>query len=670
MHSRGGVWQLPVASSGFATRASPASPPHLRGSSLCPGVASPPCQLAASSHHQLERRLTTGLRHLHTSIERRLRTSWERRLHAIMMEVEGRLHLKTTVKPKILFESWGDDSEDNENGATEPPPSASELGEFASGAVSADGQPCAQIATNVLRKNGSAADATIAGLFCVGVVNTQSMGLGGGFFLTYYERSSGKAYTLNARETAPGAAFEDMYHGNEDLMEKGGMAVAVPGELRGYRELYTRFGGQIPWSDLLEPTIKLCEEGHTVNWHMARALRFNRESILSEPSMSVFINPDSGDVYKEKEVLKRPQLAKTLRVIQDYPDALYSGQLADKLADDIQELGGIITSEDLRNYKPEWREAMNVSLQNGNMRMFSILPPGSGLILGFILNILDEYGMTTESMNEGQKILTHHRITEAMKWAYAKRTELGDSNYVNITEFARNLTSDAFAKSVQSQIMDDQTFQDPGHYGAITTTKEDHGTAHLSLLAPNGDAVAVTSTINLYFGAGIRSKQTGIVLNDEMDDFSAPNITSYFGLPPSPANFIRPGKRPLSSMCPAVFIDSEGDVRLVIGAAGGTKISSGVAWVSLNNLWLGDNIKEAIDARRIHHQLFPMTLDYETGTATITDNRLKGRAGDVGGKGDVVSETIYCEEFFKCSCNQVLIKVTDDDGVVAGVLLQ
>lgn len=519
-----------------------------------------------------------------------------------------------------LFESWSDNTKDSDYVSAEPPPSPSELGEFDSAAVSADGQPCAQIATQILAKNGSAADAAIAGLFCVGVINTQSMGLGGGFLLTYYEKSSGKAYTLDAREVAAGAAYEDMYHGNASLMEKGGLAVAVPGELRGYRALYERFGGQLPWSDLLQPTIDLCEKGHNVNWHMARALKYNRDDILREPSMSVFVNPETGDVYKENDTLKRPQLAETLKILQEYPDGLYTGQLANKLADDIQEFGGIITSEDLRNYKPEWRDAMNVSLQNGNMRMFSIMPPGSGLILGFILNILDEYGFTPDSMDEEHRILTHHRITEAMKWAYAKRTELGDSNFVDVTELAKNLTSDAFAKSIQSQITDSQTFQDPGHYGAVTAIEEDHGTAHFSLLAPSGDAVSVTSTVNLYFGAGIRSKQTGIVLNDEMDDFSAPNITNFFGLPPSPANFIRPGKRPLSSMCPAVFVDSEGDVRLIAGAAGGTKISSGVAWVSLNNLWLGNNIKEAIDARRIHHQLFPMTLQYEEGILTeITD---------------------------------------------------
>ncbi|CAL4113866.1 unnamed protein product [Meganyctiphanes norvegica] len=527
---------------------------------------------------------------------------------------------------KIQFETGGKFKHIYEN---------TTLGEYDSAAVSADGKPCAQIARDILKRNGSAIDATIAGLFCVGVINTQSMGLGGGFLATYYERSTGKAYSINAREEAPGAAFEDMYHGNSTLSQKakkgwwstkpaslkGGLAVGVPGEVRGYYKMYQNWGGSLPWADLLEPTIKLCEEGHLVNWHMARALIFNEKDILAEPSMSVFLNEATGKVWKEGDTMRRPQLAKTLRVLQQEPDALYTGELANQLIEDLNSFDSIITAQDLKNYEPVVKEAMNVSLSHGNMRLFSVPPPGSGHIMGFILNIMDEYGLTPDSINDENTVLTHHRITEAFKWAYAKRTELGDADFVDVEELSRNLTSDDYAASIKSQITDDRTFQEPEHYGAVTATIEDHGTAHFSLLAPNGDAVSVTSTVNLYFGAGIRSVQTGIVLNDEMDDFSAPDFDNYFGLPPSPANFIRPGKRPLSSMCPTVVVDSAGDVRLVLGAAGGTKISSGVAWVAMRNLWFGDNIKEAIDASRIHHQLFPMKWEYEEG---ITENIVSG----------------------------------------------
>lgn len=558
------------------------------------------------------------------------------------------------------------------------PPSPTELGEYDTAAVSADGQPCAQIATEVLRKNGSAADATIAGLFCVGVINTQSMGLGGGFLLTYYERATGKAYTLIARESAAAESSENMYNGNEDPMLnakgkwwankrpslKGGLAVAVPGELRGYKKLYDKFGGKIPWADLIEPTIKLCEDGHKVNWHMARALKSTEDSIKNEPSMSVFINPDTGNVYEEGDILKRPQLAKTLRVIQDDPDALYTGQLADQLIQDIQSFDGIITTQDLRDYNAQWKDATNVSIHHGNLTLYSVPPPGSGLILSYILNILDEYDITPESMNEENAITTHQRITEAMKYAYAMRTELGDADYVDMTKLTYNLTSDALAKSIRNQILDNQTFQDPAHYGAVTAVNDDHGTAQFSLLAPNGDAVSVTSTINLYFGAGIRSVQTGIVLNDEMDDFSAPNITNYFGIPPSPSNFIKPGKRPVSSMCPSVLVDSNGDVRLVLGAAGGSKIPSAVAWVSLRNLWLNETIKEAVDARRIHHQLFPMIFSYENGTSSeiVTGMHTIGHETQMFGIGGSVVCAISRERNGKIYANSDFRKAGEVDG--------
>ncbi|ROT68616.1 Gamma-glutamyltranspeptidase 1 [Penaeus vannamei] len=451
----------------------------------------------------------------------------------------------------------------------------------------------------------------VAGLFCVGVINTQSMGLGGGFLMTYYDRSTGKAYSLMQGKCAVRSLRGHVWRGRGISSERRACC-GCPWRTPRIPELYERFGGNLPWAELLEPTIKLCEDGHLVNWHMARALKFNAEDIKKEPSMSVFINPETGDVYKEGDTLKRPQLAKTLRDLQQDPDALYSGQLASKLAQDIQSFGGIVTEEDLRMYKLACVEGSHEHYTAAWPDKYVLCAsPGSGLILGFILNILDEYGLTPESIDDSNIVLTHHRITEAMKWAYAKRTELGDADFVDMSGLTKNLTSDDYAAYIHSQITDDRTFQDPEHYGAVTADPDDHGTAHFSLLAPNGDAVSVTSTVNLYFGAGIRSVQTGIVLNDEMDDFSAQTSQITLGFLLHLPTLL--GQRPLSSMCPAVFVDSKGDVRLIIGAAGGTKISSGVAWASLRNLWFGDNIKEAVDARRIHHQLFPMTFSYEQG---------------------------------------------------------
>ncbi|XP_018021651.1 glutathione hydrolase 1 proenzyme isoform X2 [Hyalella azteca] len=492
--------------------------------------------------------------------------------------------------------------------------SDSVLGEYSKAAVSADGVPCAEVARDILLKNSTAADAAIAGMFCLGVINTQSMGLGGGFLATYYDRASRTAYTLDAREVAPYRASQDMFHGSSKLSQKGGLAVAVPGEVRGYKALYDRFGGGLPWADLVAPAIRICEEGYRVNWHLARALHKNQDAIKKEPSMSVFLDPTTGNVLKEGDLLRRPDLAATLRVIQRDPDALYTGVLRDDVLKDLHDHGSIIDEKDLLDYQAKWRDPVNAGLSNGGYTLYSMPVPGSGHILAFILNILDDFNLNSESIKSPKSLVTHQRIVEAFKYAYAKRTELGDSDFTNIKKLLEQLSSESYAAQVRAVLTTSSTSHDPHDYGAVAAPPPgDHGTSHFSLLAPNGDAVAVTSTINVYFGAGFRGQRTGIIFNDEMDDFSSPNITNYFGIPPSTANFIRPGKRPLSSMAPTVIVDARGDVRLVLGAAGGSKIPSGIANVVMHNLWFGSNIKQAIDARRFHHQLYPMALMYEHG---------------------------------------------------------
>jgi len=253
-----------------------------------------------------------------------------------------------------------------------------------------------------------------------------------------------------------------------------------------------------------------------------------------------------------------------------------------------------------------WTAPVTAQLAN-NITLYSVPPPGSGVILALILNILNDMVLHEND------VTTYQRITEAFKYGYGKRTQLGDPNFVDISELLTQLTSKEYAEDVRKNISDYRTWQDAMHYGAEVIVPDDHGTAQISVLAPNGDAVSVTSTINLYFGAMVVSTSTGIILNDEMDDFSAPNITSAYDIPPSPNNYIVPKKRPLSSMSPSIFVDGNGDVQLVTGAAGGTKITTATALVAMHVLWFNRNIKEAIDAPRFHHQLFPMHLQYEYG---------------------------------------------------------
>ncbi|CAG7728227.1 unnamed protein product [Allacma fusca] len=507
-----------------------------------------------------------------------------------------------------------------------PPPSYSKLGHYSKAAISCDAPKCAEIGKKVLMEKGTIADAAIATLLCVGVIHSQSMGVGGGFLMVYYKKDERKVYALNARERAPGKATENMFEGNSTLSVTGGLAVAVPGEMKGYWELYKKFGGGVPWKRILQPTIDLCKNGFVVTNHTASAFAQQKKNIFAAPSMkAIFVNPATGELYKEGDTIYRRVFGETLQKIADDDtnggDLLYqeSSDLAKWLVEDLQEMGGILTLEDLGKYTVTWVDPIRVPLSRG-FTVFSIPPPGSGVISSFILRVLDKYKFSSQSLkgSKADSVIVYHRIIEAFKHAYAKRTVLGDPFDPNITDFINkvvyNMTaSKEYLDSIHKKIKSDSTSHHWEDYGAEFYQKDGGGTSHVSIIGENGDAIAVTSTINLYFGARIRSNRTGIIYNDEMDDFSAPNITNSFGIPPSPHNFIKPGKRPLSSMCPTIVVDGAGNVRLVVGTAGGTRITSATAYVSVRNIMFNETIKEAIDARRLHHQLAPMEGEYQTG---------------------------------------------------------
>lgn len=275
-------------------------------------------------------------------------------------------------------------------------------------------------------------------------------------------------------------------------------------------------------------------------------------------------------------------------------------------------------------FRIEWEEPYELTLRNGDT-LYSVPPPASGAILAFILNTLEGYNFTRDSIDDtSNTVTTFHRIIEVFKYAYAKRTEMGDPKFANIKGLLEEIASKTFAENIRRKIKDGETRTDPEYYGGeFFENLTDHGTSHLNLVAPDGDAVSVTSSLNIFFGAGMTSKRTGIVLNSQMDDFSYPWKINYFGLPGSPSNQMRPGKRPLSSMCPTIIVDSDNNVKLVVGGAGGSQITSSVALTLIRMLWFGDTIKSAIDAPRIHHQLVPMEVNYEYGILEQVVNGLK-----------------------------------------------
>lgn len=505
------------------------------------------------------------------------------------------------------------------------PTSKSILRQFKRAAVCADSVICAEIGNDILKKNGTAADAAIATLFCNGVVTMQSMGLGGGFLMTIYKKSEKKAYFLNAREKAPLKAKNDPYKGDPLISRDGALAIGVPGELKGYWELHQRFG-TLEWKELIQPSVDVCKRGYIMSKHQYNSLQ-NRKNNKQKNDVNLkewFVDENGKYKTPGSKIIPK-KLCTTLSLIANSDgDTFYNGTLSKMILEDIKEAGGIITADDLRKYEVQWMDPIALKFQNDDT-LFTAPPPGSGAILTLILNILDGYRFNRTSIeNLKSTILTYHRIIEAFKYSYAKRTELGDTNFVNITETLSNLTDPEYANNLRGKIMDNTTFQDPKHYGAIYYDKGDHGTAHISIIDKNGDAISVTSSINLFFGAGMTSKQTGIIFNSVMDDFSFPYFENYFGLPGSPNNEMRPEKRPLSSMSPTIIVDKEGDVKMVVGAAGGSVITSSVAWTIIRSIWFGENIKEAVDAPRIHHQLYPMQVMYEYGVLQQIIDGFKG----------------------------------------------
>ncbi|XP_069703079.1 scoloptoxin SSD14-like isoform X2 [Periplaneta americana] len=502
------------------------------------------------------------------------------------------------------------------------PPSASVEHRFKKAAVCSDGPPCAEIGRNIFLKNGSVIDAAVATLICNGMVNGQSMGIGGGFMMTLYLRESQTAITLNARETSPLKAYYDMFTGQSMKSQDGPLAIGVPGEMKGYWEAHQKYG-RLPWEEVIKPSIEVCVEGYIMNKHQYDSLGIRADYVRRDPILrETFVNPETGEFYRYGDRIRPKKYCETLKLIaKNGGNDFYNGTLAKMLVSDIQEMGGIITEEDLLNYRVKWENPISVTLRD-QMTLFSNPPPGSGILLGFILNILDGYNFTSDSIKDiNSTVLTYHRIIEAFKFAYARRTELADPDYVNITSLLTDLQSHDYADDIRQRINDSTTYVDPRHYGVVNYTVDDHGTAHISIIAPNGDAASITSTVNIYFGAGITSQRTGIILNSGMSDFSIPGAKDYFGIPFSSANAIAPGKRALSSMSPSIIVDGNGDVRLVIGASGGTKITTAVAYVIMRILWFGEGIKQAVDASRIHNQVLPMDTGYDYG---VLDQVVKG----------------------------------------------
>uniref|UniRef100_A0A131Z1T5 Gamma-glutamyltranspeptidase / glutathione hydrolase / leukotriene-C4 hydrolase n=1 Tax=Rhipicephalus appendiculatus TaxID=34631 RepID=A0A131Z1T5_RHIAP len=507
--------------------------------------------------------------------------------------------------------------------------STSVLGNYSTWATSMDAEPCANVSRNIYAKGGKTVDAAIATLLCMGVVLPHSMGIGGGFIATVYSKNKSKVEVLMARETAPGCAHRDMFVNQSALVRMwGGMAVAVPGELRGYEELHKHLNGSLKWENLFEDAIRLARQGFRIGKHLAAAIKMGKKmtSALANQTKKAFMNA-SGELLVEGDLLIQEDLADTLKKIsEEGASYFYNGSLAKEIVAKVQNTGGIMTEEDLKNYTVKWVEPVNVSLEDGRT-LYSAPPPGSGPVLGFILGIMNKFLNQTKCLED--TVTTLHRFAESCKFGYAKRALLGDPDFVNCTEVVRDMTSPQSFLNAKNKINDSCTYHDPGYYGFVNETiLQDTGTSHAVFWGTDGVVISLSSTINGYFGSLVRT-DSGVLLNNEMDDFSTPGKANMYSVEASQANYIAPGKRPMSSMAPLILLNDKGEVVLAIGGTGGSKITSGVAMVTMRTLWQAYNIKEAIDQPRIHHQLIPDNLMAEWFFPEDYQNDLKDRGHNV-----------------------------------------
>ncbi|XP_023034708.2 scoloptoxin SSD14 isoform X1 [Drosophila willistoni] len=519
----------------------------------------------------------------------------------------------------------------------------SKLGVYQNAAVCTDRVECSQIASDILSRNGSAVDAAIAALLCNGLIMPQSMGIGGGNLMNVYKRKNRHAYSIDAREVAPYAAEEDMFSANPNASLYGPLSIAVPGELMGYHEAHKRFG-QLPWSELVAPSLKLCETGYQITTHMHDSLKRMYLTIKDKFGFEHYFNKDTGSLHKPGTLIKplKERCASYQLIADNGPLDFYNGTLASLLLEDLKEMGSLVKAGDLQNYEADVVNSITMDL--GENTLYVMPPVSSGSLVAHALSILQGYNFTKADLADDEsKARTYHRIAEAMKFAFARRGELGDLRANDVRELISQLNSVEFGAEHRAMINDSSVLDGPQEYGAqFASNDESHGTSHMSIVAPNGDAVSVTSSVNLYFGANLVGPRTGIILNSGMNDFSVES--NYFGVPQSQANVIGPYKRAMSSMSPVLLADKEGDIRLVVGSAGGTRIVDAIVLVIARVLWFGEDLKTAIDAPRFHHQLFPDVFEYQPDGFSDAVLQLIAKRGHVLKKSAPVTSVVCAIE--------------------------
>lgn len=516
---------------------------------------------------------------------------------------------------------------------------------FQHAVVAADHPLASQAGLEILKQGGNVVDAAVATGFALAVVRPASCGIGGGGFMLVWDAAKKQATAIDYRETAPAGATRAMYvdpanpaRVREDLSRFGHLSVAVPAHVAGLC-LALEKHGTLDLPTILRPALRLCQEGFEIDPHdrevQAEVLDEFRQHPEFEERFSTLLKLyfNAGRSWKSREVFKSPLKPVLERIAAKGADGYYRGPVAEAIVAEMRRGGGLITLEDLAAVKPKIRVALTTQVQGdfGTFELFTMpLPSSGGVALIEILQILGacdrRWPGSGLSNSPVHRSLRPHVLTEAFKHAFADRAaSLGDADFADVP--VRRLVSPDYAMRLAGRV--DPTRTQPAEKYGRMGGRDDGGTSHFSIIDAAGNAVACTETINTAFGSLVVEPRFGIILNNEMDDFTAhPDIPNAFGLKQSSANAIEPGKRPLSSMTPTILV-REGRATYALGGSGGPRIITATTQVLLHLTRDRLSPEQAVLAPRLHHQWLPDRIELERGFDPAIDKQLEAFGHDI-----------------------------------------
>lgn len=493
-------------------------------------------------------------------------------------------------------------------------------------AVSCEVPLCSQVGVEILKAGGNAADAAIASCICVGIINSFSSGIGGGgFALIRIPGEDGEDIVemIDFRETAPSGIKVESFKKEKDMTKKGGMAIGVPGEVAGLHKLHEKYG-KLPWKQLFEKNIEIARSFEVSEQLYKRLLKL-KDCIFKDPGLKDTYTVN-GELVKPGDKISRNNYADTLEIISEKPSDFYRGKIAKDIISSVKKAGGVMKFKDLYHYEAKERDVLQGKFLD--YKVYSTNLPTSGCLLIQALNILEEFDLC-EIKEAGEhiskKLFPHyHILVETFKFMSAKRGSLADCDKLSnekkkeMNMLVNKLISKEYAKEIVKKI-DINGVLDEKEYGFEGISPDDHGTTHLNVVDKDNMTVLITSTVNLEFGAKVMCKETGIIFNNEIDDFYVPGVKSAFDLAGMRPNLIKPDARPFSSAAPFLLIKNT--ELIALGAAGGTRIPTSLVAI-IFHMMLGRSLAEAIKELRIHNQFYPKKTYVEGGFPVELKNYL------------------------------------------------